>query len=241
MKYAFSDDEAEIDDAVAPTRFHVLDRHARSIPYFDTRWLWGIVIISPIVFSAGVYFLQRMTLGSQEKSGFPVVEVRLVEQQAPAVLPPSPQSNLTSEGRREPLIEAPNKPIPEETKTAALDPAPTPAVPIPEKSSATPGSRPRGTATGTMSAFQRILLSHIARFRQYPAGAKAGQHGVTQLVFAMRRDGSVSEVWIRETSGSRLLDDAAADIIRRAQPLPVIPTDLPDQLTIRLPISFDPP
>ncbi len=92
-----------------------------------------------------------------------------------------------------------------------------------------------------MSAFQRILLSHIARFRQYPVGAKTGQHGVTQLVFAMRRNGSVSEVWIRETSGSRLLDDAAADIIRRAQPLPAIPADLPDQLTIRLPISFDPP
>lgn len=241
MKYAFTDDEPEIDDAVAQTRFHVLDRHARSIPYFDTRWLWGVVIISPIIFSAGVYFLHHMTLGSQEKAGFPVVEVRLVQQHVTSPIPPSPQSNLTSEGRREPLIEAPNKPIPEETKTAALDPAPTPAVPIPEKSEATPGSQPRGAAVGTMSAFQRVLLSHIARFRQYPAGAKTGQHGVTQLVFAMRRDGSVTEVWIRETSGSRLLDDAAADIIRRAQPLPVIPTDLPDQLTIRLPISFDPP
>jgi periplasmic protein TonB len=241
VKYAFSDDEPEFDDAVSATRFHALDRHARSIPYFDTRWLWGIVIISPIVFSTGIYFLQRMTLGSQEKSGFPVVEVRLVEQHAPSPIPSSPQSNLVSEGRREPLIEAPNKPIPEETKTAALDPVPTSAVPVQETPPATPGSRPRGAATGAMSAFQRILLSHIARFRQYPVGAKTGQHGVTQLVFAMRRNGSVSEVWIRETSGSRLLDDAAADIIRRAQPLPAIPADLPDQLTIRLPISFDPP
>lgn len=241
MKYAFSDDEPEIDDAVSPTRFHTLDRHARSIRYFDTRWLWGIVIISPIVFSAGIYFLQRMTLGSQEKSGFPMVEVRLVAQPATAVVPASPQSNSASEGQREPLIDAPNKPIPEETKTAAIDPAPSPPASLAEQTPATPGVRPRGAATGAMSAFQRILLSHIARFRQYPAGAKAGQHGVTQLVFAMRRDGTVAEVWIRETSGSRLLDDAAADIIRRAQPLPAIPADLPDQLTIRLPISFDPP
>jgi protein TonB len=241
VKYAFSDDEPEIDDAaISTTRFDVLDRHARSIPYFDTRWLWGIVIISPIVFSAGIYFLQRMTLGSQEKSGFPMIEVRLVEQPRPEAMPPSPQSNSASEGRPEPMVEAPNKPIPEETKTAAIDPAPsTPS--ITEKAPATPGNRPRGASTGAMSAFQRILLSHIARFRQYPVGAKSGQHGVTQLVFAMRRDGSVSEVWVRETSGSRLLDDAAADIIRRAQPLPAIPADLPDQLTIGLPISFDPP
>ena len=241
MKYAFSDDEPEIDVTVAPTRFHVLDRHARSIPTFDTRWLWGIVIISPIVFSAGIYFLQRMNPGSLEKSGFPMVEVRLVQQPAPEVTPPSPQSNPASQGRREPMIEAPNKPIPEETKAAAIDPAPIPAASIAEQTPTTPDVRPRGAVAGTMSAFQRVLLSHIARFRQYPSGAKAGQHGVTQLVFAMRRDGSVSEVWIRETSGSRLLDDAAADIIRRAQPLPVIPADLPDQLTIRLPISFDPP
>ncbi len=89
--------------------------------------------------------------------------------------------------------------------------------------------------------FQRMLLSHIARFRQYPSAAKSGQHGITQLVFAMRRDGTVSEVWIRNSSGSQLLDEAATDTIRRAQPLPTIPADLPDQLTISLPISFDPP
>jgi len=241
VKYAFPDDEPEFDDATAATRLHALDRHARSIPHFDTRWLWGIVIVSPIVFSVGIYLLQRMAVGSQERGGFPTVEVRLVEQPQPDVSPPSPRSVTASEGRREPMVDAPNKPIPEETKTAALDPAPTSAATAPETTPATPKDRPRGAATGAMSAFQRILFSHIARFQRYPAGAKAGQHGVTQLVFAMRRDGAVSDVWIRESSGSRLLDDAAADMVRRAQPLPVIPAELPDQLTVRFPISFDPP
>lgn len=241
MKYAFLDNEPEFDDAASATRLHVLDRHARSISYFDTRWLWGIVIVSPIVFSAGIYFLQRMVVGSPEKAGFPMVEVRLLEQPAPQALLPMPRSSSASDGRREPLVDAPDKPIPEESKTVALDPTPTSAASAPETAPATANNRPRGGGTGAVSAFQRILLSHIARFRQYPANAKAGQHGVTQVVFAMRRDGTVREVWVRESSGSRLLDDAAADIIRRAQPLPVIPSELPDHLTIRLPISFDPP
>ncbi len=241
MKYAFPDDDPEFDDATAAANTRALSRHASSIPYFDTRWLWGVVIVAPIVFSAGIYLLHRMAVGPQARSGPAMVEVRLIEQPAPESSPPIRQSNAASEGRQEPMVDAPNRPIPEETKTSAYTPAATSPSTSLDKSTAQPASKPRMIASGSTSVFQRILLSHIARFRQYPPAAKSGQHGIAQLVFSMRRDGTVSEVRVRNSSGSQLLDDAATDTIRRAQPLPAIPADLPDQLTILLPIAFDPP
>jgi protein TonB len=241
VRYAFSEDDPEFDDAAAATNMRALSRHANSISYFDTRWLWGIVIVAPIVFSAGIYLLHRMASGPQARSGPPMVEVRLIEQPTPEAKPQPLPNDAASEGRREQMIDAPNRPIPEETKAAAYSPATASPGTSLEKTPTVPASRPHAVTSGSASAFQRMLLSHIARFRQYPSAAKSGQHGVTQLVFAMRRDGTVSEVRIRDSSGSRLLDEAATDTIHRAQPLPTIPADLPDQLTILLPISFDPP
>ena len=241
MKYAFPEDDPEFDDATVVANTRALSRHASSIPVFDTRWLWGVVIVAPIVFSAGIYLLHRMATGPQARSGPAMVEARLIEQPAPEPKALTRQSETASEGRQEPMVDSPNRPIPEETKTASYAPVETSSGASTEKTSAPQANRPRPKTGGSPSAFQRILLSHIAGFRQYPAAAKSGQHGVVQLVFLMRRDGTVSEVRVRNSSGSLLLDEAATDTIRRAQPLPAIPADLPDQLTILLPISFDAP
>jgi protein TonB len=89
------------------------------------------------------------------------------------------------------------------------------------------------------STFQRTLLRHIARYQNYPDEARSARlQGVVQLVFAMTRDGIVLDVWIKSSSGSSILDQAALDTIRRAQPLPRIPSELPDRLNILVPVSF---
>ena len=49
MKYAFPEDDPEFDDATVVANTRALSRHASSIPVFDTRWLWGVVIVAPIV------------------------------------------------------------------------------------------------------------------------------------------------------------------------------------------------
>jgi protein TonB len=60
-------------------------------------------------------------------------------------------------------------------------------------------------------------------------------------MFAMRRDGTVKDIWIRNSSGHDLLDAAAIDTIRKAQPAPRIPSELPDQLNVLIPVAFDLP
>lgn len=216
---------------------------AAPLPGLDTRWLWGIVVVVPIMLTTGVYWLHQLPAGPHARAGGPIVEVRLVQNPAhePAVVAVR-ADEASSEGRTEPMIEAPNRPIPEETTVTASAPATATPMTGLERNSSVTASRPRPVATGSASAFQRALLSHIARFRRFPQSARAGEHyGIAQVVLAMRRDGTVSDVWVRQSSGYPMLDEAAIDTIRRAQPLPTIPQDLPDKLTIVVPISFDLP
>lgn len=233
----------ELPDEAIATAGHVgFARRAPALSVFDARWLWGIVVIVPILVSAGVFWLHHLPAGPQARSGGPIVEVRLVQETAPApVVVALRADQQQSEGRPEPMIEAPNRPIPEETATVASTPATVAPGPDAERSAVTPESRAHAIPSGAASAFQRKLLGHIARFRRYPAAAPGAPHGIAHVMFAMRRDGTVSEVWVRRSSGHLVLDEAAAETIRRAQPLPNIPADLPDQLTILLPVSFDTP
>jgi protein TonB len=217
-------------------------RYGAPLSSFDARWLWGIAVVVPIVLAAGVFYLHQLPAGPHSHAGGPVVEVRLVQEPVPDPMPIVARPDAApSEGRPEPMIDAPNRPIPEATTTTT--PAPTTATPEPsiDRNASAPASKPRPVTSGSASAFRRTLLGHIARFRRYPPAAQSGQHGVALVMFAMRRDGAVSEVWVRTSSGHLLLDEAATETIRRAQPLPTIPPDLPDRLTVLLPVSFDPP
>jgi protein TonB len=90
--------------------------------------------------------------------------------------------------------------------------------------------------------FQRTLQAHVEHYRSYPATARRDRlQGTVQVLFAMRRDGTVLDAWVQASSGQMLLDKEALETIRRAQPLPAIPPELPGQLNILLPVSFDLP
>jgi periplasmic protein TonB len=85
--------------------------------------------------------------------------------------------------------------------------------------------------------FRRALQSHIARYLQNPDGARLGRVSV-QLVFSMLRDGTVTDVRITSSSGNAILDRAALQTIRLAQPMLKIPPELPEPYDIYLPITF---
>jgi protein TonB len=220
-----------------------LNHHAGSIPTFDARWLISIVVFVPILVTAGVYQLHHQPLGSHNRASGPVVEVRLFQEPAPEPAPiivPQPERQV-SLGRPETMVVAPNHPIPEETAPVAPSPATAPAQPNAEQKARAPASR-RPVPSGAALAYQRLLLSHIYHYLRYPADVEPSQmHGVVQVVFAMRRDGTVLDTWVRTSSGHVQLDDAATETIRRAEPLPPIPPNLPDTLTVLLPVSFDAP
>lgn len=92
------------------------------------------------------------------------------------------------------------------------------------------------------SAYQQAVREHVMRFSFYPDGARADRmKGVVMVGVELTRDGHVSSAWIERSSGYGPLDDAALLVIRHADPMPVIPVSLPNQLVLSVPLEFLPP
>ncbi len=212
-------------------------------PALGARWLVGIAFAVSIAFAVGVYWIRHVPVGAGKPVSDAVIEVHLIvpqeriartEDSAPQPDQPAPLS--------EPLVEDPDRSIPDATL------APPPSNPV-EAPPPAPRSAPAPSATGAhapapqlTSMFQKTLFAHIARYRRYPEAGRLNRlQGTAQVMFAMRRDGTVKDIWIRNSSGHDLLDAAAIDTIRKAQPLPRIPSELPDQLNVLIPIAFDLP
>ncbi|MFT5588437.1 MAG: protein TonB [Bradyrhizobium sp.] len=63
------------------------------------------------------------------------------------------------------------------------------------------------------------LHAHLNRIKRYPTGREASQlrpQGKVKIWFVLRRDGSVVDVGLEQSSNSMLLDDAARKTINRA-------------------------
>lgn len=94
-------------------------------------------------------------------------------------------------------------------------------------------------ATNVAATWQAMVMAHLEKYRRYPAAARArGQQGVVQVTFRMNRQGRVLSARISRTSGSAMLDRAAIDNVKRAQPLPAIPDDMPGELELAVEVEF---
>jgi protein TonB len=226
---------------------------------FDMRWLVGIAVAVPLLVAAGVYWLHHMPAGPQQQPGSPVVEVSLLEDPVPSAEPDPVIVQPESQQSGQPEIppEEAIQPIPEVAESPVLMPPPTSSLnhpvsdevgvpqPRPKGLLSKGGSKERNAAlnaplqipSGVASAYLRVLFQHIAR-HQRPTTAHRELRVVAQVLFAVRRDGTVTDVWVRNSTGDLVLDKEAADTIRRSQPLPEIPSELPDHLTILAPVAF---
>jgi protein TonB len=67
----------------------------------------------------------------------------------------------------------------------------------------------------------------------YPSQARrAGIYGDLRLLVSLRKDGSIREVAILQSSGSSVLDDAAIQIVRMAAPFAPFPEDMREQFDV---------
>jgi protein TonB len=119
----------------------------------------------------------------------------------------------------------------------------TVVVPLPAQDAAAPPApavRPAATVSGQAPGnWEGQVLGWLERFRRYPGHARERrQQGVAQVRFRMDRTGRVLVVALERSSGYPLLDQAALDTIRRAQPLPAIPPDRADELELSVPVEF---
>jgi protein TonB len=114
--------------------------------------------------------------------------------------------------------------------------------PIPEDK-ATRNALQRVTDPGgsnLTATWQSKLLAHLARYKRYPARARArGDSGIVEIRFRVDRQGAVKERALYRGSGNPVLDRAALRMIERAAPLPAPPAGIPDdQLTLVVPVRF---
>lgn len=111
-----------------------------------------------------------------------------------------------------------------------------PETTAPKSIPAPPAQRASSDAEATWEA---TLLAHLEKYRRYPAAARARrEQGVAHVRFRMNRQGQLLSAQILRSSGSALLDRAALDTLRRAQPLPAIPASKADPLELSVPVEF---
>ena len=124
----------------------------------------------------------------------------------------------------------PRQPSPAPPTTATAAP---PAAPPQASSPPTPPSN-------ALPNWQGQVLGRLEKFKQYPEDARFHhQQGVAYLRFTMNRQGQVLSASIDRSSGNAALDAEALALVRRAQPLPKPPADVPgDRLELVAPIEF---
>ena len=198
--------------------------------------------IAALLFVGGIYWIRlQPPAGPASREQSSIVQVRLLPSPSPAPIPVAPVSQpqtATVASRTDVSPENSEPPLDNLTAAAAREPMPAePAVPSLRPTPSPADAPPNSAAV----KFQQALLRHVARYQRYPNAARLGRlHGAVETLFSMQRDGTLLEVWVKTSSGQAVLDKAAVDAIRRAQPLPSIPSALPDRLNIQITLVFDP-
>jgi periplasmic protein TonB len=158
------------------------------------------------------------------------------EMEAP---PPEPQK---TEEKVEEKVELPPSPA-----LAALPPPEPekPKPPEPEQAPPAPATtappRQRTPPQSEITSWHSRIVAQIERHKAYPPAAQSrGENGVVQLAFTLDRQGHVLSSQIVRSSGHPALDQESMATVRRAQPFPPPPIDLPGaQFAFTVPVRFN--
>lgn len=109
--------------------------------------------------------------------------------------------------------------------------------PVPQ---ATAPPRPRPSAAQVASWHRQIALQ-VERHKGYPPSARARREtGTAELAFTIDRNGVVLASRVVKTSGFESLDQETIDTVRRAQPFPPPPANMPgERFDFTVPIRFN--
>ncbi|MCA6107870.1 energy transducer TonB [Bradyrhizobium cenepequi] len=197
-------------------------------------------VLAVMLLAGGIYWIRQLPASLAPSGTRGTIQVRLVRTPAIAPLPvratdqpiasnPGVQSDLQGQSKQQ----AENRPptLPADAMASIERPA-RPTVSAPQSSVSSP---PNSAAV----RFQQVLMRHIERFQRYPGVARRARlEGTVKVAFVMDRDGKIVNAWVRSSSGQSALDKEAVEALRRAEPLPSIPGELPGRLSVLLPVSF---
>jgi protein TonB len=155
--------------------------------------------------------------------------------------PPEPEK---TEQKLEEKIELPPTPAPaiaalpppQEVKPEPPKPKPQPPVPT-----TTAPQRQRTASLTVVNSWHSRIVGLIERNKAYPPAAQArGETGVVQLAFSIDRQGRVLASQVVRSSGHATLDQETLATVRRAQPFPPPPADLPGaKFDFTVPVRFN--
>ncbi len=175
----------------------------------------------------------------------------------PARIPVVP-APLKPIAKHQPKPQPKERPEPQPKVVKVEDPAPAPPAiaPTPQQYVREVGGAPDGAIGGqgnettmteqTMQAirsrYEQEISSWIQRHKFYPADA-SGREGRAIVRVRIDRAGNVRYYAIEQSAGLTTLDNAALEMIRRANPVPAVPTNYPagNLVEFLIPISFKAP
>lgn len=207
--------------------------------------LHGAAIASGIAVSVGYFGRHPVTLPEEQA----VIEIEVLFP-IPEILPPEEemekpeeQEPLPDKGPETPVIQNTAIPVPllkEPEKSAA--PTPRPAPPPAPTSSRSKTKQAARQAAGTipLESYARKLARHVAQYKYYPHSARRSRlQGKIIVAFTLNAHGFLYDSRIVQSSGHPLLDDAALETLRRAQPFPPPPEGFTrPQLSFQIPLRY---
>jgi periplasmic protein TonB len=219
-----------------------------------SRWTFSALVIASL-HAALIVTLTRWhepVIGSE---GTDVVTVDL----APFPAPPQESRNDLAPGpEQQQSVAAPELPKVEEKPREKIEPLPRmpdadlqlpdeikpPDKPVEEPSPPVPQTtsppKPRPSAAQVASWHRKIALQ-VERHKGYPPAARARHEtGIAELAFTLDRNGKVLSSRVVRSSGIASLDQETIDTVRRAQPFPSPPANMPGEtFDFTVPIRFN--
>ncbi len=175
-----------------------------------------------------------LTAWTSRETARPLLNVTTIVEQPPEkpeLLPPPPVPTMIK------------LPPPAELAMPRIELAsPPPTAPAaPTAITVPPPSAPVAVQGAGLPNFAGALMSHLGRYKRYPAEAQARrERGVAKVSFVVDRQGHVISSTLVQGSGSAALDRETLELLRRAEPLPAPPSDVPGtQFAFSVPVRFD--
>jgi TonB family protein len=92
-----------------------------------------------------------------------------------------------------------------------------------------------------VARYETLVSMWVQKFKITPPEAKTAKVGETLLRLQIDRQGNIRNFVLEGSTGNAVLDHAAIDMVRRANPVPAVPNDYPagELFEFVVPVQFD--
>ncbi len=163
-------------------------------------------------------------------------DVQVAKQEPEKKPEPEPEPEQP-EPTPEPDVAKPVEPQAPAPETARVAETPQEAM---VKASGRANSRTAGGRKGGAKSYFADLMAWLNQHKEYPSNLKKAKiEGTVMLQFSINRNGEVLDASIKTSSGNAQLDQAALEMLKKANPLPAIPDFMDkDRISIAVPVEY---